>query len=287
MALFLTDSHFPPDFEALERASSGAPTEMGKAQTNVFRSLGHKLERFLAARELVHRRVLQDEAFAPLRLWLGKSGGTPASLKGDGTFLSAYHLSGADVRLAAPMLPADLATKTLSLWRQTDPEAPKVLPDLLKAPQDAAAPLWFALLRLRPLRSVWESMLRRDHFETLLQVLPDAWLLDPTPLPSGAVIPRLELANWEGLLLLQREGRRFAIAAPESWDGAHELGDHDALQSALADSSTAPQTLVALPADPDSCIIAVYEKKGNRVDARGFLSLRRSPDSAWQAAKVR
>jgi hypothetical protein len=287
MALFLADSHFPPDLEALLRSSSGVPTEMGKAQTNVFRSLGHKLERFLAAREVVQRRILQDEAFAGLRPWLGKSGAVPAGLKGDGTFLSAYCLSGADIRLAALMLPPDLATKILALWRQTDPEASKVLPPLLELPQDAAAPIWLALLRVRPLRSVWESMLRRDHFETLLQVLPDAWLLDPTPLPPGAVIPRLELASWENLPHLQREGRDFAIAAPESWDGAQELASQDLLQSALADSATAPQTLVAWPAAPDSWLIAVYEKKGSRVDARGFLSLSKSPDGTWQAAKVR
>ncbi|RBP39724.1 hypothetical protein DES53_109151 [Roseimicrobium gellanilyticum] len=287
MALFLADSHFPPDLEPLLRSASAAPTEMSKAQTNVFRSLGHKLERFLAARALVHQRILQDETFAPLKPWLGKDGGIPASLKEDGTFLSAYSLSGTDIRLAALMLPPDLATKALALWRQTDPEAPKVLPALLDPPQDAAAPLWLALLRLRPLRSVWESMLRRDHFETLLQVLPDAWLLDPTPLPPGAVIPRLELASWENLPYVQREGRRFAIASPESWDGAQELGSHGTLQTALTNSATAPQTLMALPAAPDSWIIAVYEKKANRVDARGFLSLRRSPEGAWQAAKVR
>jgi hypothetical protein len=287
MALFLADSHFPPDLEVLLHSSPGVPAEMGKAQTNVFRSLGHKLERFLAARELVHRCILQDEAFAPLRPWLAKSDGALAGLKGDGTFLTAYRLSGADIRLAALMLPPDLATKTLALWRQTDPEAPKVLPPLLEVPQDAAAPLWLALLRLRPLRSVWESMLRRDHFETLLQVLPDAWLLDPAPLPPGAVIPRLELANWENLPSLQREGRRFAIAPPESWEGAQELGAHGTVQSALADSATTPHTLVALPPLPDSWLIAVYEKKGSRVDARGFLSLGKSPDGAWQAAKVR
>jgi hypothetical protein len=294
MAHFLAETHFPLDLEALQRSSPGIPFEMGKAMTNVVRSLGHKLERFLAAREVAGKRIPQDESFAPLRPWLGKGEGVPASLTGDGTFLSAYCLSGADLRLAALMLPQDLATSSLALWRQTDPEAPKVLPPLLEMPQGAVAPVWFALLRLRPLRSVWESMLRRDHFETLLQVLPDAWLLDPAPLPPGAVIPRLELAHWEGLLHLLRAGQRFAITTPESWSEALALTSPDAqgvsssaLQAALSDSATRPRVLVQLPAAPDAWLIAVYEKKGNRVDARGFMCLGKSSDGAWQAAKVR
>lgn len=286
MDRFLSHTHFPPNLKAVLGSSPAAPCEMGKAQTNVFRSLGHKLERFLAAREVVYKRIFQDEVFAPLRPWLGTKE-APGTLKGDGTFLSAYCLTGADARLACLVLPPDLSATSLALWRQTDPEAPKVLPPLLAAPLDAAAPVWFALLRLRPLRSVWEAMLRRDHFETLLAVLPDAWLLDPSPLPPGAVIPRLELAGWEGLPHLQREGRVFAITSPDTWDDAQEPATSSDLQSALADSAARPRTLVALPPSPDAWLMAVYEKKGNRVDAREFMHLSKSSGNTWLAAKVR
>ncbi|QIF05698.1 hypothetical protein [Roseimicrobium sp. ORNL1] len=192
------------------------------------------------------------------------------------------------------MLPTEVATQVLTLWRQTDPEAPKVLPPLLPTPPDAAAPLWMALLRLRPLRGVWESVLRRDHFETLLQISPDAWLLDPTPLPPGSVIPRLELPCWDRLPHLQHAGRQFAISAPGTIDGANELSEGapaeswaTAVHAALESTTAEPHILVELPRTPASWLLAVYEKKGTRVDARGFLSLSKTQDRAWQAARVR
>jgi hypothetical protein len=272
----------------------GPPCEIGKAQISSLRSLGHKLERFLAARELVHRKILQDEAFASVRPWLGQSPAAPTALEGEGTFVSVFLRQEMGVRLGAVVLPTDVATQALALWRQTDPEAPKVLPPLLPSPPDAAAPLWMALLRLRPLRGVWESVLRRDHFETLLQISPDAWLLDPAPLPPGSVIPRLELPGWDRLSHLQREGRQFAISSPGTLDGANELSEAasagswtTAVQAALETTAAEPRILVELPRTPESWLLAFYEKKGTRVDARGFLSLSKTPDGAWQAARVR
>ncbi|HSI63015.1 MAG TPA: hypothetical protein VLE43_07845, partial [Candidatus Saccharimonadia bacterium] len=202
--------------------------------------------------------------------------------------------SDAGVHLGSVMLPAEVAEPGLALWRQTDPEAPKVLPPLLATSPDAEAPLWLALLRLRPLRSVWESVLRRDHFETLLQVFPDAWLLDPSPLPPGAVIPRLELSRWEELLARQNGSGRYVIAASGTADGAQELNSDmaaaqwtGALEGALASSATEPRILVDLSPTPDSWLLAIYEKKGSRVDAKGFLSLTKTGEGSWQAAKVR
>jgi hypothetical protein len=192
------------------------------------------------------------------------------------------------------MLPAGVAEPALALWRQTDPEAPKVLPPLLPTAPDAEAPLWLALLRLRPLRPVWESVLRRDHFETLLQVFPDAWLLDPSPLPPGAVIPRLELSRWEALPATQHGSGRYIIASSSITEGAQELNGTmpasqwaGALEGALKSSATEPRILVDLPPIPVSWLLAFYEKKGSRVDAKGFLSLTKIGEGSWQAARVK
>lgn len=283
-----------PLSDSLLHADPGPPCEIGKAQLSALRSLGHKLERFLAAREVVYRKILHDEAFAPVRTWLGEGSSAPTAFRGEGTFVSAFLRQETGVRLGAAMLATELATQALSLWRQTDPEAPKVLPALLPAPPDAAAPLWLALLRLRPLRGVWESVLRRDHFETLLQISPDAWLLDPAPLPPGSVIPRLELPRWDRLPRLQREGRQFAISSPSTLEEAKELSQaapaeswSAAMQTALETTAAQPRILVELPRTPESWLLAVYEKKGTRVDARGFLSLTKTQEGAWQAARVR
>jgi len=63
--------------------------------------------------------------------------------------------------------------------------------------------MWFALLWLKPLREFWRRELGEKYFLKLQEVIPYTWLLDPTPLPQHAVIPRLEIHDW-------REAARFS-----------------------------------------------------------------------------
>ena len=63
--------------------------------------------------------------------------------------------------------------------------------------------MWFALFWLQPLREFWRRELGEKYFIKLQEVIPYSWLLDPTPLPQHAVIPRLEIHNW-------REAAKFS-----------------------------------------------------------------------------
>jgi hypothetical protein len=63
--------------------------------------------------------------------------------------------------------------------------------------------MWFALFWMQPLREFWRRELGEKYFVKLQQVIPYSWLLDPTPLPQHAVIPRLEIHDW-------REAARFS-----------------------------------------------------------------------------
>jgi hypothetical protein len=63
--------------------------------------------------------------------------------------------------------------------------------------------MWFALFWLQPLREFWRRELGDKYFIKLQEVIPYSWLLDPTPLPQHAVIPRLEIHDW-------REGAKFS-----------------------------------------------------------------------------
>ncbi|HEX4706125.1 MAG TPA: hypothetical protein VH229_00170, partial [Candidatus Udaeobacter sp.] len=56
--------------------------------------------------------------------------------------------------------------------------------------------MWFALFWLQPLREFWRRELGDKYFIKLQEVIPYSWLLDPTPLPQHAVIPRLEIHDW-------------------------------------------------------------------------------------------
>jgi len=63
--------------------------------------------------------------------------------------------------------------------------------------------MWFALFWMQPLREFWRRELGERYFIKLQQVIPYSWLLDPTPLPQHAVIPRLEIHDW-------REAAKFS-----------------------------------------------------------------------------
>jgi len=63
--------------------------------------------------------------------------------------------------------------------------------------------MWFALFWLKPLREFWRRELGEKYFLKLREVIPYTWLLDPTPLPQHAVIPRLEIHDW-------REATKFS-----------------------------------------------------------------------------
>jgi hypothetical protein len=63
--------------------------------------------------------------------------------------------------------------------------------------------MWFALFWMQPLREFWRRELGDKYFIKLQEVIPYSWLLDPTPLPQHAVIPRLEVHDW-------REAAKFS-----------------------------------------------------------------------------
>ncbi len=63
--------------------------------------------------------------------------------------------------------------------------------------------MWFALFWMQPLREFWRRELGEKYFIKLQEVIPYSWLLDPTPLPQHAVIPRLEIQDW-------RESAKFS-----------------------------------------------------------------------------
>ena len=70
--------------------------------------------------------------------------------------------------------------------------------------------MWFALFWLKPLREFWRRELGEKYFRKLKEVIPYTWLLDPTPLPQHAVIPRLEIHDWrEAVKFSQRERDLF------------------------------------------------------------------------------
>lgn len=71
--------------------------------------------------------------------------------------------------------------------------------------------MWFALFWMQPLKEFWRRELGEKYFLKLQQVIPYSWLLDPTPLPQHAVIPRLEIHDWGEAARFSQKDRELLL----------------------------------------------------------------------------
>ncbi len=71
--------------------------------------------------------------------------------------------------------------------------------------------MWFALFWMHPLREFWRRELGEKYFIKLREAIPYSWLLDPTPLPQHAVIPRLEIQDWREAAKFSQKDRELLL----------------------------------------------------------------------------
>src|SRR5947209_6226610 len=71
--------------------------------------------------------------------------------------------------------------------------------------------MWFGLFWMQPLREFWRRELGEKYLLKLQEVIPYSWLLDPTPLPQHAVIPRLEIHDWREAAKLSQKDRDLLL----------------------------------------------------------------------------
>ena len=71
--------------------------------------------------------------------------------------------------------------------------------------------MWFALFWMHPLREFWRRELGEKYFSKLQEAIPYSWLLDPTPLPQHAVIPRLEIHDWREAAKFSQKDRELLL----------------------------------------------------------------------------
>jgi len=172
--------------------------ELTKPRRKALSSLGHQIVRLAAACD---RLRMKGGSFPELAPWLrSDSIRDGSSISGDGFFACPLVIDGARLTLYPLAAPAGQCAAVLPAL----PSAVREQAGVLTVPASLNDPLWPALLHLRPLRDFWERELRRATVAALLDLLPDAWLLDPTPLPPGSVIPRLELDSWNSLDVASR-----------------------------------------------------------------------------------
>ena len=163
--------------------------------------------------------------------------------------------------------------------------------------------MWFALFWLQPLREFWRRELGDKYFIKLQEIIPYSWLLDPTPLPQHAVIPRLEIHDWREAAKFSQKDRDLLLKvsgfSPLGWGSrgialGSDLPHADwekRIEYALATFESSPTILQQFHKgrlfdhrywDPDSGEVKVmkgrvrlcpyYFVEGDRVKLRGALA---------------
>jgi hypothetical protein len=114
---------------------------------------------------------------------------------------------------------------------------------------------WLALFWLRPLRELWRRELSDNQQQRLEKIIPYSWLVDPTPLPPHAVLPRLEVNSWDEVAAFSQKQRELVLKRSgfheEAWGARSVVIGHDvaqpdwaaALRRAQTDFRTAPWVL--------------------------------------------
>ncbi len=115
--------------------------------------------------------------------------------------------------------------------------------------------LWFALFWLKPLEDFWHRELGERAFLALQKVIPYTWLVDPSPLPRHAVLPKLEAHSWNEVAQFSQKRRNFILKisgfSESAWGSrgvavASDLPQHEwkaKLTSALEAFPTHPHIL--------------------------------------------
>ncbi len=78
--------------------------------------------------------------------------------------------------------------------------------------------LWLALLWSPALRTLWTQHLRGNHLKRLQELVPFGWVLDPTPLPPHAALPRLDAHSWDEVAAFSQKDRQLVLKV----SGFHE-----------------------------------------------------------------
>ena len=94
--------------------------------------------------------------------------------------------------------------------------------------------MWLALFWSRPLRELWRRELRENHRDALTKVIPRSWIVDPSPIPHHAVIPKLDISSWSELGDFSQRERELVLKlsgfSERAWGSRSVVIGHDVSQ---------------------------------------------------------
>lgn len=71
--------------------------------------------------------------------------------------------------------------------------------------------LWLALLCSPALQKTWKQTLRGSHLKRLRELVPFSWVLDPTPLPPHAALPKIHVHSWDEVANFSQRERKLVL----------------------------------------------------------------------------
>jgi len=71
--------------------------------------------------------------------------------------------------------------------------------------------LWLALLWSPSLKREWSHVLRGSHLQRLRELVPFGWVMDASPLPPHAALPRLDAHAWEEVAEFSQKERQLVL----------------------------------------------------------------------------
>lgn len=71
--------------------------------------------------------------------------------------------------------------------------------------------LWLALLCSPALQKTWKQSLRGSHLKRLRELVPFGWVLDPTPLPPHAALPKIHVHSWDEVANFSQRERKLVL----------------------------------------------------------------------------
>ncbi|WP_457648362.1 hypothetical protein [Profundibacter sp.] len=142
--------------------------------------------------------------------------------------------------------------------------------------------LWFALFHHPALVSHWQRHLSSETIDYLRGVIPETWIMDPTPLPPHATIPGMEvdgtpLQCWSELRELSQKQRQLVIKpsgfSPDAWGSRGVVVGHDVnrqdwsnkIDDALATFPTTT-SIIQRYAAPDRVELAASSVSGSGIE---------------------
>ncbi len=144
--------------------------------------------------------------------------------------------------------------------------------------------LWLALFHTPALKELWEEELRAKQIKALKEIIPYGWVVDPSPLPPYAAIPKLNVHSWDKVGKLSQKERELVLKvsgfSENAWGSRGVTIGHDssgadwqaAMNKAQEDFSANPYILQEF-ADTKLVEHAYYDESGELRTMKGRVRL--------------